>query len=234
MANFDFSVAGVAQKVCLAGSDDRFEIKQVVDGASVPYRVDGNPVFVGGSHGECVLVSEDGDYTIEWSDAICDDNAPTFTVIAVDPSDDGCCGSGGLDVQVLERCDLVTKTVWYKTLWFESVDGATPVQHVLSDWTDSEIVCALDESTCSTEIVELFGNGDLAAVEGKSFNDLTIYNPGCCEIAVSTDAGSFKVMPGEGGFEKRFACPVVVTGVVVTGDCDKSKVHFIFINDGLG
>lgn len=79
MAEFNFTVAGVAQRVCLSGSDDRFEVQRVVNGLPTPYRVSGLPVFVGGLVGPCVTVSEDGDYVIAWSDSICGGNVPVFS-----------------------------------------------------------------------------------------------------------------------------------------------------------
>ena len=247
MANYSFTVSGTPQQVCMSGSDDRFEIKSVVAGQVVPYRVrpfagsaHSEPVFVGGRAGSCAIVSDDGDYVIEWSDTSeCTGNAPVFTSIAV--IDDsgvnpflGGSDVGGLGVQILDNCDLVTKTVWYKTVYFELGSDGIPVETVLSDWKDSGIVCAIDQANCNPLIAELFGDGDLAALDGESFNDVSIYNPGCCEVVVDTSAGRFTIRAGEAGFEKRFACPVQIVGLSIAGDCDKSAVHFIFVNDGLG
>lgn len=234
MDSFDFSVSGVAKQICVYGSDDRYEIKQVVDGAVVPYRVNGDPVFVGGDGGACAVINDDGDYTIEYPAGDCD---PFLSFTEIDYVSDDECGkcvsSGGFDVRVFEQCDLDTKTVWYKTVWFELGDDGVPVENLLTDWTDSGRVCALDADACNPAITEFFGDG-LDAAEGLVVNDVTIHSPVCCDVIVKTSAGNFTVKADEAGFEKSFKCAFTVESVTVTGDCDKSKVHFLFVNDGMG
>ena len=78
---FDFSVAAgsAGARVCVRGNDVRYELMVMVNG--YPEAVS-PPVFLGGSHSDCVVVKAPGDYSIRYSDECCVDK-PVFSVTAV-------------------------------------------------------------------------------------------------------------------------------------------------------
>ena len=237
MANFDFTVAGIAQKVCVSGSSDRFEIKLVdANGNVLPFYVDSNPVFIGGNAADnnpaalCATIYDDGDYTIIYADNYCGDAAPVFLVVDAPPAgvnDQGCCD--GPTYQAITACDADTRTLWAQ--WHQIENG---VVSALQAWSDTGRSCSPlvdpDVLECAPVVGEFFGVTD-AAFSQVAFTSLDIDNESCCDLTVTTSAGVYTVKAGK-TFGLRLDCAAQLVSVTlkdgVAADCDSSNAQIIY------
>ena len=123
------------------------------------------------------------------------------------------------DVEIIDRCDEDTGTLWFKTYFFTFDNDGNPTEHILSDWSDSGIKCKPD---CVPYIGDSYGE---ASPTFSPFTSFTIIKPACCDLIVTTSAGTFTLRKGETNFTSSiFACEL--TSISIAGDC-VDKTHII-------
>lgn len=124
----------------------------------------------------------------------------------------------GVTYQAITVCDASTSTLWVQ--WNAVENG---VVTVLQDWVDTGRQCNPDEQPiCDQYIGDAMGD-DVSELEAGNY--FVIKKPTCCELTVTTSAGSFTLKKGEVGFESSiFDCPVTIDSIV--GDC-LAQTHVI-------
>jgi len=133
------------------------------------------------------------------------------------------CEDTKADIEHLERCDLDTKTLWFKSVYHTFDENGIPSPEIiLKDWEDSGIKCLPD---CRSYVADAIGEANPVF---EPFNTFTIIKPTCCTLRITTSAGSFTMRKGEVSYQSdKFDCPLTAISVEVTdGDC-LEDVHIV-------
>lgn len=91
----------------------------------------------------------------------------------------------------------------------------------------NEVNC--DSKSCADAAIVNASGDDFAAAIGATANEIAVFNPACCEVVVSTSIGDI-IIPESQSFNDEYDCPLTITAIAVTGDCDKSEIKFTFKN----
>ena len=124
-----------------------------------------------------------------------------------------------VDITKVEYCNQATGTNWLQICkHVTDVDGNT-VTTVLQE-QDLGTTCV---KVCEPAISEVFGE----TTTPTEFTAIAVNNPKCCDVLVTTSAGTFTVTKNECGLSEHFDCVVTLESIAVTGDCDPATVHTI-------
>ena len=126
---------------------------------------------------------------------------------------------GHADVEHLQYCNpdgfLYTKSVYH----IFNENGIPTAEIVLKDWEKTDQRC-IEE--CVPYTADSYG---VASPSFEPFRSFTIIKPECCDLVVTTSAGTITLRKGETNFTSSvFACDL--TSISISGDC-VDKTHII-------
>jgi hypothetical protein len=143
----------------------------------------------------------------------------------VAPSGSPCGPKCALDYEIVENCyeDPATCEKYKQLITFTFKGGMkeeTSVCWILPDGSISTteptgIRPCTDDCNCDPQVESFQGN----AATLTTFNEIDLFVPKCCEITVTTSAGTFTIpsQPSPFNFCKKFDC--LVSGYSIAGDC---------------